>query len=128
MLTSLLAISTGAVCGAILRWLFGLAFNSLFPALPLGTLIVNWLGSLIMGIAAAFFAFYPGVAPQWRLLAITGFLGSLTTFSAFAGEMGDLILQGRISLCALGISLHVGGSICMFLGGIWIFGVARKIF
>ena len=53
----------------------------------------------------------PGLDPLWRLLAVTGFLGALTTFSTFSAEVLGLLLQGRAAL-ALGVTLaHVLGSL-----------------
>lgn len=120
MLISLFAICAGASIGACMRWLLNLALNPVFATLPLGTLAANWLGSLLMGLAIAFFDSHPGLAPQWKLLAITGFLGSFTTFSAFAGEMHNLIAANRPGLCAAGICLHVFGSILLVFAGIWL--------
>ncbi len=117
MILSIMAICAGASAGALGRWLFGLWLNPIFSAFPLGTLAVNWLGSFTMGILTAFFALAPDIAPQWKLLGITGFLGSFTTFSAFAGEMGALLASGRIALCAGAICLHVFGSILLFFLG-----------
>lgn len=122
MFLSALAICGGACAGALSRWLFNLALNPLFPAIPPGTLAVNWLGSFLMGVAMAAFSLIPGLGQYWKLFFITGFLGSFTTFSAFSGEMGNLILQGRLGMCALAISLHIFGSIGMLFVGMWLFG------
>lgn len=120
MIFSLLSVCLGACAGAILRFGFNLLLNPLLPVLPLGTLAVNLIGSFLMGIMAGICTLFP-VNSQLKLLAVTGFLGSFTTFSAFAGEMGNLLLEGRYFIFALGISLHVIGSIAMFLAGIGIF-------
>lgn len=121
MIFSVLAICLGACFGAVCRWGFNLLLNPLFSAIPLGTLAVNLLGSLIMGFLMAFFAFYPGISTDWKLLLITGFLGSFTTFSAFAGELAVIIQSGRYLLCAGAISLHVFGSIIMVFSGLTLF-------
>lgn len=117
MLRSLVIISTGASAGAILRWALGLALNAKFPALPPGTLAANLVGCYGMGVATAAFASLPGIAPEWRLLIVTGFLGSLTTFSTFAAEVAELLRQGRPLLALAAAALHAGGSlIAVFLG------------
>ena len=84
MLRSVLAISLGASAGAVLRWSLGASLNALFPLIPLGTWVANMLGGYLIGVAVAFFAAYSALAPEWRLLVITGFLGGLTTFSTFS--------------------------------------------
>ena len=127
MLASL-AVCAGACLGALGRWGIGTLLNNLFPALPPGTILANWLGSFIMGIIMATIALVPNFPAVWRLFIITGFLGSLTTFSAFAGEMATLLLNGRYVLFALGISAHVGGSLIMvFLGMGAIYGAKAII-
>ena len=117
MLNSILAISAGASIGAIARGLLGTSLNALFPAVPPGTLAANLIGGYLIGVALAIFAHHPGIAPEWRLLIVTGFLGGLTTFSTFSAEVTTLIQQGRLGLAGAAISLHVIGSLSMtFLG------------
>lgn len=118
MLNSILAISLGASLGAVLRWLLGTTLNSLFPAVPPGTLTANLVGGYLIGVAVAVFANQPGLAPEWRLLIITGFLGGLTTFSTFSAEVTSLLQQGRLAWAAAAISLHVVGSLVMTLLGL----------
>ena len=97
MLKSVLAISTGASIGALLRWFLGAALNSFFPLIPLGTLVANLIGGYLIGLAIAIFAASPGFAPEWRLFIITGFLGALTTFSTFSAEVTSLMQEGRFA-------------------------------
>jgi len=118
MLHSILAISIGASIGAVLRWLLGLSLNSLFPTIPLGTLTANLIGGYLIGLAVALFAGHPALAPKWRLLIITGFLGGLTTFSTFSAEVTVLIQQGRFLWAGAAISAHVVGSLAMTMLGI----------
>ncbi len=118
MLNSIVAISLGASAGAVLRWLLGLSLNSLFPAIPLGTLTANLIGGYLIGAAVALFAGHPGLAPEWRLLIITGFLGGLTTFSTFSAEVTALLQQGRLLWAGLAISAHLLGSLLMTMLGI----------
>lgn len=118
MLPSILAISVGAAAGAILRWLLGTMLNSLFPTIPLGTLSANLAGGYLIGVAMTLFASLPGLAPEWRLLVITGFLGGLTTFSTFSAEVTILLQQGRFLWAGAAISAHVVGSLLMTLLGI----------
>ncbi|MEX2149642.1 MAG: fluoride efflux transporter CrcB [Steroidobacteraceae bacterium] len=118
MWKSVVAICAGASIGALLRWGLGSQLNSWLPAIPPGTLAANLLGCYLVGAAIAFFASLPAIAPEWRLLIITGFCGGLTTFSAFSAELLLLMQQGR-GLLALGAAAaHVGGSLLMTLAGI----------
>jgi CrcB protein len=118
MLNSILAISLGASAGAVLRWFLGRALNTLFPAIPPGTLAANLLGGYLIGVALAVFAAAPSVSPEWRLLIITGFLGGLTTFSTFSAEVATLLQQGRLLWAGAAIGVHVAGSVTMTLLGL----------
>lgn len=118
MLNSILAISVGASAGAVLRWLLGRSLNALFPAIPPGTLAANLIGGYLIGIAVAVFTSLPSLAPEWRLLIITGFLGGLTTFSTFSAEVVTLLQQGRLLWAGAAISVHVTGSLAMTILGL----------
>lgn len=118
MISSILAISVGASTGAVLRWMLGMSLNSVFPLMPLGTLAANLIGGYLAGIALVFFGSVTGIADHWRLLTVTGFLGGLTTFSAFSAEVVTLMLQGRLALALMAGLAHVGGSLLMTLAGV----------
>lgn len=114
----IVAICVGASIGALLRWWLGAQLNSYFPAIPPGTLLANLIGGYVIGIAIAFFASYSALAPEWRLLVITGFCGGLTTFSTYSAELVTLLQQGR-ALWACGAAMaHLGGSVLMTFAGI----------
>ena len=115
---SLLAVGGGAAVGAWLRWGLGLALNPLFPTLPLGTLAANLLGGLLMGFAMELVMRHALLSPELRLLATTGFLGGLTTFSTFSAEITTLLTRGEWFWAAVGIAMHVAGSLIMTLAGI----------
>lgn len=118
MWKSILAVSLGAALGALLRWVLGLKLNTLLPSMPPGTVVANLVGGYIIGAAIAFFANTPGVAPEWRLLIITGFCGGLTTFSTFSAEVVVLLQQGRL-VWALGtVATHLMGSLLMTMLGL----------
>ncbi|MBB4863603.1 CrcB protein [Pseudomonas nitritireducens] len=119
MWKSILAVSLGAALGALLRWMLGLKLNTLLPSMPPGTVVANLVGGYIIGAAIAFFANTPGVAPEWRLLIITGFCGGLTTFSTFSAEVVVLLQQGRLAWAMGTIATHLAGSLLMTLAGLW---------
>lgn len=118
MIRSLLAVCVGASFGAMLRWGLGAVFNAMFPTIPPGTWLANMLGGYLIGVALAFFGDHAGLAPEWRLLVITGFLGGLTTFSTFSAEVVSLIQEGRMVWAGIAISAHVAGSLLMTLLGL----------
>ena len=118
MVNSFIAIGMGAALGAWLRWGLGLWLNPVFPTLPYGTLAANLLGGYLIGVAIAFFAQHPGLPPEWRLLAITGFLGGLTTFSTFSAEVVQQLLDGRPGWALATVAVHVAGSLALTLLGI----------
>lgn len=118
MLKPILAISFGSALGALLRWLLGTKLNSLFPAIPPGTVAANLIGGYIIGVAIAYFAQAPEIAPEWRLLIVTGFCGGLTTFSTFSAEVVTLLQQGRLSWAMGAIVVHVTGSLLATLAGL----------
>ena len=118
MLGAVLAISVGAALGALGRWGLALALNQLFPTLPPGTLAANVIGGYLIGVAVAFFGQHPELPPEWRLFAVTGFLGGLTTFSTFSAEVMSLIQQGRPAWALGAIALHVSGSLLATFAGL----------
>lgn len=119
MWKSILAVSIGAALGALLRWVLGLKLNTLLPSMPPGTVVANLVGGYIIGAAIAFFANSPGLAPEWRLLIITGFCGGLTTFSTFSAEVVVLLQQGRLAWAMGTVATHLAGSLLMTLAGLW---------
>jgi CrcB protein len=118
MLNSIALISVGAALGAVLRWLLGLGLDSLFPAIPPGTLAANLVGGYLIGVAIEVLSLPIGLGPELKLLLITGFLGGLTTFSTFSGEVARLLQQGRLALAGAEIALHVVGSVALTILGI----------
>jgi CrcB protein len=126
MMQSVLLISIGASAGAVLRWLLGLALNSVFPPIPLGTLAANLLGGYLIGLAVGCFAYFPSIPAEWGLLTVIGFLGALTTFSSFSLETVVLIREGRqLMACGL-VALHVCGSLAATFLGLASFSFLRR--
>ena len=117
MLNAVIAVSLGSACGALLRWVLGLKLNSLLPSIPPGTLAANLIGGFIIGVAIAYFADAPDIAPEWRLLIITGFCGGLTTFSTFSAEVVTLLQSGDLTRASIAIAVHVCGSVAMTILG-----------
>lgn len=127
MLLPIVAISVGAALGALLRWVLGLQLNALFPSLPMGTLAANLIAGYLIGLASALFLEHPALAPEWRLLIVTGFLGGLSTFSTFSSEVVTQLLTGRIGLAFTTVTVHVVGSLGMTLLGIGTVALMRHL-
>lgn len=98
-MTQILLISFGAVLGALSRWQLGVWLNPLISQFAFGTLLANVLGCFLIGIALGL-----NLQESSKLLLITGFLGSFTTFSAFSAEIGEKLLQEKW-LNAIGVFL-----------------------
>lgn len=119
------AIGIGAALGAWLRWCLGLWLTVAGQSMPLGTLAANWGGGYVIGFLVAFFERYPGLPPEWRLFAITGFLGGLTTFSTFSAEAMILLQRGDYLWALAHSTLHLVGSIALCIAG---FATYRAVF
>jgi fluoride exporter len=118
-----LAVGAGAALGAWIRWGLGIALNA--SILPLGTLVANLGGGLLMGMALAYFIATPS-QNELRLFVMTGFLGGLTTFSAFSAEAFNL-LQKQEYVWAVGhILSHVLGALIMTALGFWLMTLYRS--
>lgn len=111
------AVGIGAAFGAWLRWGLTLWLNTLHSKVFFGTLVANLAGGYLIGLAVGFFAAHPGLSAEWRLFAVTGFLGGLTTFSTFSAE-SFLLLQRGDYLWAMGhAALHLFGSVLFCMAG-----------
>ena len=108
--TQWLAVGGGAALGAWLRWGLGIALNA--SMLPMGTLIANLGGGLLMGMALAYFI-NTAQQDELQLFIMTGFLGGLTTFSAFSAEAFNFLHKQQYAWAAVHISCHVVGSLLM---------------
>ena len=117
----LIAIALGAVFGAWSRYALALAFNNETGNWPLGTLLANAIGGLLIGVCVAFFSARTELDPAWRLFAITGFLGALTTFSTYSAEVIALLQRGAW-LSGLGLALiHVVISLTLCAAGLFLY-------
>ena len=110
---SALSVGIGAAFGAWARWGLGIVFNTIIPNLPLGTLIANLSGGLMMGMAMGLMGAGIIEHTNLRLLITTGFLGGLTTFSAFTGESLFLLQKQDYLWAAVHASSHVFGALLM---------------
>lgn len=112
------AVGMGAALGAWGRWMLGLLLNPAFAAVPLGTLAANLVGGYLMGLAVGAFAIGYVASAEWRLFITTGFLGGLTTFSAFSAEAIGLLSEQQYGWAAAHVLGHLVGSLLMTAAGI----------
>ncbi len=92
-----LAVAIGGGSGAVLRWLVSSRFNS---SLPYGTLLVNVIGSFLIGVLFVVLS-HRGIDDPHKAGLVVGLLGGFTTFSAFSLETITLIEQGAVKTALL---------------------------
>ena len=96
-MNQILAIAAGGSIGAVMRFFVSTGIYSwLGKGFPYGTLAVNVVGSLLMGLLYELFLQRLSVSPEVRALLLVGFLGAFTTFSTFSIETINLIEQGDV--------------------------------
>lgn len=95
-IVNFLVVSAGAIVGANLRYVVSrYAAKVLGPVFPYGTLIINVVGSFIVGWFMIWTTERVLVDPRWRLLIVVGFCGGFTTFSSYAFETIAYFEQGQ---------------------------------
>jgi len=117
MVGGYLIVFIGGGLGAALRHgVNRAALTCLGPAFPYGTLFVNIIGGLLMGVLAEFFLVKGGGSPEFRLFLITGLLGGFTTFSAFS--LDAALMWQRSDYLALGA--YVVASVLLSIGALFL--------
>jgi len=124
-MNQIIAIAIGGAAGALSRyWFSNGVYGLLGRDFPYGTLMVNVLGSLIMGLLYVLFLERSALGPEWRALLLIGFLGSFTTFSTFSLETVNLIEAHDYFKAALNVLLSV--VLCIMGTGLGMI-IARKL-
>lgn len=115
-MTQVLAIAAGGAAGAVLRYWTSTGVHRLTGAgFPYGTLIVNVLGSLLIGLLYVLLVERLALGAHWRAALLIGVLGAFTTFSTFSIETLNLLEQGEQLKATLNIML----SVVLCLGAAW---------
>ena len=118
-MTPLLLVMLGGALGSGGRYLTGRVLTeALGPGFPYGTLAVNWVGGLAMGILAGVLA-RTGGAEGWRMFIGVGILGGYTTFSSFSLDTITLIESGQVTLALSYVALSLFGSLAALWAGLW---------
>ncbi|SFL25711.1 camphor resistance protein CrcB [Loktanella salsilacus] len=117
MILTAFTVALGGAIGATLRWLSGmLTLRIMGQGFPWGTVSVNVLGSLLMGVVVVALAEKGGMRAAPFLM--TGLLGGFTTFSAFSLDAVALMERGQFNLAVA----YVGGSVIIGLAAL-VFGM-----
>ena len=121
----LVAIAAGGALGAVFRfWLSTATYTILGRGFPYGTLLVNILGSFLMGIATVLLIERLAVSAEWRAAILIGLLGAFTTFSTFSVETLNLMESGQLGKAILNVLASV--VVCIAAAGIGIL-LARQL-
>ena len=112
----LILIAAGGAGGAVARYLLATWVHSLWEGrLPLGTLVVNMLGSFLIGVIFVLIE-RNVIHPDWRGVLMVGFLGAFTTFSTFSLETISLLEAGHV---AHALAYMIGSALlCVLMAGI----------
>ncbi len=114
----LLYVMVGGAVGSGARYLTGRAMLSLLgPDYPFGTLAVNLIGGLLMGVLVGVLA-RTTASETWRLLLGVGVLGGFTTFSAFSLDVVTMIERGAIGVAFGYVLVSVIGSVAALFAGL----------
>jgi len=112
-LSQLITIAAGGAVGALMRfWVSNGVYHLLGRGFPYGTLAVNVIGSLVMGLLYVLFLERMTVSPELRGALLIGFLGAFTTFSTFSIETVNLIEQ--VELFKAGANMVISVFACVF--------------
>ncbi len=115
----LLPIALGGAVGAILRYLASLGIHGLAgTGFPYGTLLVNVLGSFLIGVLYVVIIEAPAGFTHYRAPLMVGLLGAFTTFSAFSLETVHLLEGGEVVKAGLNVLLNVVVCLAACWGGL----------
>ncbi len=118
-----LIIGLGGFVGANMRFLVSVwAVERLGTGFPYGTLIVNLVGSILLGVFTAWAAQHIDLDPRVRFFIAVGFFGAFTTFSTYANESVGLTLNGNwtgmlVNVLGTNALCLIGAAAGLFVGG-----------
>ncbi len=124
--SQIVAVAAGSAMGGVLRFVTLLIIQRLWgTSFPLGTMIVNIVGSFLMGMLTIWIMSRTSFSDTVRLMLTTGMLGGFTTFSTFSLDAILLVEKGEMVAFGVYAGLSVGLSLLAVLAGIvmarWVF-------
>ena len=121
-----LLVALGGSVGAVVRYLISDAVKTTWPVYgATGTLIVNVVGSLLIGLLLGTASEPKSLTESTRLLLVTGFLGGLTTFSSLAHETVRLSTREAGGSLTLALS-HLSANVILGLAAVWVGAWLRR--
>ena len=121
MIKSFLIVGIGSFIGGTLRYGISTLMKQVcHQGFPWGTLLVNLLGCLVIGVLYALFSKYSSLSNPWCLLLTTGLCGGFTTFSTFANESMQMLQQGNVGGFIGYVATSIIAGISLVALGYWI--------
>lgn len=121
MIKSLLLVGLGSFCGGALRYYISTLMKSVCnQGFPWGTLLVNLVGCLLIGVVFGLFGKMETQSNSWCLILTAGFCGGFTTFSAFANESLQMLQSGNTLNLTIYILASVLAGIALVALGYWL--------
>ena len=125
-ITNFLLIGIASAFGAWIRWLIGYLCHYLYPGIPFGTLAVNLLGGFLIGCSIAYFQSLSYINEELKIIINIGFLGGLTTFSAFTADLFHLFGKDQQVMAIFLMLGNVFGSLTLAFLGWHLFNLILK--
>lgn len=116
MTMNVLYIALGGAIGAVGRYAVVSAVGALGHGFPFGTLVVNVVGSAVLGALVEVFALYWSPSPELRAMIVVGMLGAFTTFSTFSLDVLTLFTRGETAAALA----YVVASVVLSIGAFWL--------
>ncbi len=117
MVKMLLAVAAGGAVGAVGRYLVVSAVGHIFgTGFPLGTIVVNVVGSFVLGALIEALALVWSPSPELRAMVVVGVLGAFTTFSTFSMDVVLLYERGALGQ----VALYIGASVILSIGAFFL--------
>ena len=113
MIRNILLIGLGGALGSMLR--YGIGYWIGPKNFPLSTLLINIVGSFIIGLVMAYCLKNESFSANWKLFLTTGICGGFTTFSAFSLENFQLLQQDKLGI----VLYYAAGSLVLGVGAVW---------